>query len=80
MKVVSKNKNPFEKFVNTGRNMGAARGECDIPAMNSQEQRVNTDFQWEGFYGENKTDDQEKRFDLPEVTTPEVSSRGEVEH
>ena len=47
--------------------------------MNSQEYRVNTDFQWEGFYGENKTDAQ-KRFDLPEVTTPEVSSRGEVEH
>lgn len=79
MKVVSKNKNPFEKFVNTGRNMRAARGECAIPAVNSQQQRVNTDFQWEGFYGENKTDDQ-KRFDLLEVTTPEVSSRGEDEH
>ena len=59
--------------------MDAAGGECAIPAMNSQEYRVNTDFQWEGFYGENKTDAQ-KRFDLPEVTTPEVISRGEVEH
>lgn len=80
MKVVSKNKKPFEEFVDTGRNPDAERGERAMPAMNSQEYRVNTDFQWEGFYGENKTDDWEKRFDMSEVTTPEVSNRGEVDH
>lgn len=80
MKVVSKNKKPFEEFVDTGRNPDAERGERAMPAMNSQEYRVNTDFQWEGFYGENKADDKEKRFDMPEVTTPEVSNGGEVDH
>lgn len=34
MKVVSKNKKPFEEFVDTGRDLDAERGERALPAMN----------------------------------------------
>ena len=35
LKVVSKNKKPFEEFVDTGRNPDAERGGHAMPAMNS---------------------------------------------